>query len=59
MTKRNIVKGCARCGGNHKNVIVKKFRKPIFTGTYFWTHWWTCPKTKEPVIAREIESLDE
>ena len=43
-----IVTYCARCGGTHKRLKLRRFgREP---GK--WTHWVMCPKAHEPILVR-------
>ncbi len=42
------IKGCVRCGGNHKPLNAKRFRKP-HKGYTFWA---TCPSTKDPILVK-------
>ena len=42
----SIVKNCARCGGDHVNVLFNSFgRKPAK-----YTHFGICPTTMEPIL---------
>jgi hypothetical protein len=43
------VKTCARCGGNHREILFRKFKQPI-QADKVWTHWGICPKTHEPIL---------
>jgi len=40
------LKHCARCGGNHKELIFHKFTIPA----HDYTHWCMCPKLNEPIL---------
>ena len=41
---------CARCGKTHHNIMFKKFKVPALA----WTHWASCPKTKEPILMQLV-----
>jgi hypothetical protein len=47
------IKNCARCGGNHEDLVFNKLRRPTQTPEK-WSHWASCPKTKEPILLRVI-----
>ena len=50
MAKKKItakVTNCARCECNHRKVVFRKFKKQQPPK---YTHWGTCPKTKEPIL---------
>ena len=53
-TKYLLVQGCARCGGKHTKIVAKRFINPVQLGNDCWTHWWICPKTKEPGICKLV-----
>jgi hypothetical protein len=40
------VRGCARCGGDHRAVLFKPFRRACDP----FTHWAACPRTGEPIL---------
>lgn len=44
--KIKIIKNCARCGGTHKNLTVKRLKKQCLDYDY----WAMCPTTNEPII---------
>lgn len=50
--------GCARCGGHHEDLELKKFENPVVwtcpeDGTETVdTHYGICPETGEPLLAR-------
>lgn len=48
---------CARCGEDHAEVIFRRFHSPVEDedGT-LWEWWAICPKTKEPILMRQISS---
>jgi hypothetical protein len=53
------VRGCARCGGDHDNVVWKALTRPIVdndavVGVITWTHWCPCPTNGEPILQAEI-----
>jgi hypothetical protein len=42
----SIIKNCARCGGDHVNMLFKSFgRKPDR-----YSHFGICPTTQEPIL---------
>jgi predicted metal-binding protein len=41
------IKDCARCGGNHTDLPVRKFKS---AGVLEFTHWTTCPTNEEPIL---------
>lgn len=50
------MKGCARCGGEHVALSFSALKRPmrVECGQRDWeefTHWATCPITKEPILA--------
>jgi hypothetical protein len=52
---RTTITGCARCGQEHKNILVAKFGRPA--GQYQW--WAICPNTGEPIMIEIIRKRDE
>ena len=50
--------GCARCGGAHIGLTFHELIHPIAAEedveAYTFTHWATCPTTKEPIVMRMI-----
>ncbi len=44
--RRDVIK-CSRCGHRHQNLHFKRFESPAGE----WTHWSTCPYTREPILA--------
>jgi hypothetical protein len=46
---------CIRCGKNHKRLMFKPFQR---TPPSEFTHWATCPNTREPIIQAEVLSGD-
>lgn len=47
------IKGCARCGGDHGEVIASKLSIPFAppeARPVVWTHWFPCPSNGEPVL---------
>lgn len=42
------VKSCARCGGDHDNLVFIKFTNPIDE----WTHFALCPYNEEPILMK-------
>lgn len=49
--RTNEIEACPRCGGDHGEVRFKRFRRPAALGAHTFPWWWTCPTTREPVIA--------
>lgn len=46
------IRVCARCGGDHKQLVFNRFaRQPKE-----WTHWGICPQTQEPVLLHVVEA---
>lgn len=48
---RTTVRGCARCGKMHKNILFLRLKKP----TTDKTHWSLCPNTQEPILLKIVE----
>jgi hypothetical protein len=42
------LRGCARCGGDHTDLVFIKLTIPSFDGE--WTHWTHCPTNGEPIM---------
>ena len=60
LTVKNL-RGCARCGGDHPDPINARafqipFAPPEANGMT-WTHWFTCPKTGDPVLVSQVVEL--
>lgn len=51
-----LIKNCARCGKDHKELSFYKFINPIedSDGT-IWNYWILCPNTGEPILMKVIE----
>lgn len=48
----DLLENCARCKKNHK-IIIKKFSKyPVYNNKEIWTHYSICPNTKEPILIK-------
>lgn len=45
---------CARCGGDHQDVVFKKFTR--VNGHY--SHWAPCPNIGEPILMKIVECDD-
>lgn len=45
---RTLVVNCARCGLTHKDLPMRKFRRPPPDATHFAI----CPKYKEPILIK-------
>ena len=43
------VKRCARCGGDHDNMVFKRLAKPVDMDG-MCTHWVMCPTNQEPIL---------
>jgi hypothetical protein len=52
---RTTITGCARCGQEHKNILVKRLTHPI--GEYKW--FAICPDNNEPILVKIIRKRDE
>lgn len=48
------LKGCSRCGKNHRKILFKKFRNP---GIFGW--WAICPTTKEPLLLDTFKDAEK
>lgn len=48
------VKVCARCGGEHRNLMFRSLSNPADD----WVFWGTCPVLREPVLLK-MEQIDE
>lgn len=48
---------CARCNGNHKDVLFMSFKQfPIEDGNGLtYTHYGVCPTTNEPMLMRAVQ----
>ena len=47
------IENCARCGGNHGEVIASKLTIPFAppeAAPVVWTHYFYCPSNGEPVL---------
>lgn len=54
-----LVRGCARCGGEHE-VEFKELAQPhVDTGGAKWTHWAPCPTNGEPILMRHTDPAKE
>lgn len=52
-TLRVTMTGCARCGGSHEHVEVRRMARPFSpaeAGGLAWTHWAPCPTNGDPVL---------
>lgn len=45
------VTDCPRCGTHHGEQVFRKLVRPMRAGGGLFEWWWTCPTTREPVIA--------
>lgn len=44
---------CSRCGEDHSDLTFKKLTCPIIVSEgERWTHWASCPSTREPIIMK-------
>lgn len=41
------IRNCLRCGGQHDSVEFRQFKRSF---NDLFTHWVTCPTTKEPIV---------
>lgn len=51
------VGNCARCGGDHDDVAVFKFKQPFAppeAAPIVWASWAECPTTGDPILISEI-----
>ena len=44
------LKHCARCGGDHEQLVFRALTQPTHDG---WTHWTPCPANGEPILLKE------
>lgn len=57
------VSGCARCGGDHRDVWARQFTQPIVlsqgdatpNSLTLCTHWFMCPRLDEPVLVAIVD----
>jgi hypothetical protein len=51
------ISGCARCDGNHENLVAKSFTKPVFDDErrVVATHFAMCPTTEEPILVLSVQ----
>ncbi len=61
VTKPHDLKNCARCGGEHHSLILKKFVRPVIDeGTEkIWGYWATCPATGDPILYYSIQKVED
>ena len=54
--KVEYLRSCARCGGEHRDLLFKKLTRPILgkSNAPLYTHWAPCPATGEPVLNRVV-----
>jgi len=60
--ERTTIKGCARCGEDHYNLLVRLFTNPVEiewqgkkeSGYFEITHWAMCPELNEPILRTTI-----
>lgn len=48
-----VIHGCARCGGEHHELVAKPLTRafaPKEANGVAWTHWFSCPTNGEPVL---------
>ena len=50
-TFKTKVENCARCGGNHAEIVFKKFTHPPERYTY----WAICPTNGEPILMLVVD----
>lgn len=53
MTNPVTVEKCSGCRGRHVNVWHKKLMVDRILAGEIYTHYFTCPETKDPVFIRE------
>ncbi len=51
---------CARCGKDHNVVTFKLFTQAVVDSdnNILYSHWGTCPETKDPILLRFVEVSD-
>ncbi len=48
-----FVQGCARCGGDHQDMVFEKLTRPIYSrGVLAANYWAPCPSNGEPILNR-------
>lgn len=51
---RTTIRLCARCGGTHENLELRKIEPPIIIKISvfrkYFNYWGLCPVTKSPVL---------
>lgn len=52
------VRNCARCGGFHENLPLKKFTKSIDIADNVIDQWAVCPTTNEPILVWDSVRMD-
>jgi hypothetical protein len=53
------VSNCARCGGTHSDLPVKRFERPVAPAEMnglAWDRWATCPTTGDPILIMDAAS---
>lgn len=51
------VGACARCGGDHEDVVFKAFDRPVIVdGTPRYHRWGTCPASHDPILMTLTEA---
>lgn len=49
------VSKCPRCGADHGEQVFQRLKRPMDLPGSLFEFWWTCPATREPVIAEVAE----
>jgi hypothetical protein len=44
------IKNCARCSGEHEDLMCASFTRPVAKESGGYTHWALCPNTGEPIL---------
>jgi len=44
------IKNCARCTGEHEDILCASFTRPVELVDGGYTHWALCPNTGEPIL---------
>lgn len=44
------LRSCARCGGDHNNLVFAKFTRSLEVDGHDFTHWCMCPSVAQPIL---------
>lgn len=53
------VKGCARCGGDHKDLKFETLLMPIILEHVVYDWWALCPNTRQPILCAYVDDDSE